>query len=67
MVKKLNKQAPQINKNPYNVKKADLGDSQIAHNPILNPITNYRYNKYLFNNNNNMSSSLKMAGSKVIC
>ena len=35
--------------NPYCVKNYDLGKSNLENNPILNPMFNYRYNKYLFN------------------
>ena len=35
--------------NPYCVKNYDLGKSNLENNPILNPIFNYGYNKYLFN------------------
>ena len=34
--------------NPYNAKKYDLGNSDLENNPILNPMFNYNYNKYLF-------------------
>ena len=35
--------------NPYCVKNYDLGKSNLENNPILNPMFNYGYNKYLFN------------------
>ena len=35
--------------NPYCIKNYDLGKSNLENNPILNPIFNYGYNKYLFN------------------
>ena len=34
--------------NPYCLKKYDLGKSNLENNPILNPIFNYGYNRYLF-------------------
>ena len=34
--------------NPYCVKNYDLGKSNLENNPILNPMFNYGYNKYLF-------------------
>jgi hypothetical protein len=34
--------------NPYCVKNYDLGKSNLDNNPILNPMFNYGYNKYLF-------------------
>jgi hypothetical protein len=50
--------------NPYNShKNIYLGQTQIEHNPILNPIPNYRHNKYLYKDN---SSLLKIVGSNLI-
>ena len=34
--------------NPYCLKNYDLGKSNLESNPILNPMFNYNYNKYLF-------------------
>ena len=34
--------------NPYAMKKMELGNSNLPHNTILNPVFNYKYNKYLF-------------------
>jgi len=34
--------------NPYSMKKMELGNSELPHNTILNPVFNYKYNKYLF-------------------
>ena len=34
--------------NPYSMKKMELGNSNLPHNTILNPVFNYKYNKYLF-------------------
>ncbi len=36
--------------NPYSMKKTFLGKSFLGHNPILNPVFDYKYNKYLFPN-----------------
>ena len=30
------------------MKKMELGNSNLPHNTILNPMFNYKYNKYLF-------------------
>lgn len=37
-----------IDVNPYNIKNYELGRSTLQNNPILNPIFNCNYNKYLF-------------------
>ena len=34
--------------NPYSMKNMELGNSNLPHNTILNPVFNYKYNKYLF-------------------
>lgn len=34
--------------NPYSMKKTELGYSDLEHNTILNPVFDYRYNRYLF-------------------
>ena len=34
--------------NPYSMKQGELGECNLPHNPILNPVFNYKYNKYLF-------------------
>ena len=34
--------------NPYSMKNMELGNSNLPHNTILNPVFNYEYNKYLF-------------------
>ena len=45
---KKNKREPDINPyNPINEKPFEKGKSDLLHNPILNPINNYSYNKYL--------------------
>ncbi len=33
--------------NPYAAKKCYLGTSSLSHNPIVDPVTDYKYNKYL--------------------
>ena len=38
--------------NPFCSKNYDLGRSNLENNPILNPMFNYNYNKYLFNQAN---------------
>lgn len=50
--------------NPYNAKNYDLGKSLLEYNPIINPMINYNYNRYLFpkinddetNNNGNVNN-----------
>ena len=37
--------------NPYSMKKTNLGKSLLGHNPILNPVFDFKYNKYLFPKN----------------
>ena len=45
---KRNKREPDINPyNPIDEQKFENGKSDLLHNPILNPINNYSYNKYL--------------------
>ena len=39
--------------NPYNKKNYDLGNSYLKNNPILYPHIQYKFNKYIFPNNNN--------------
>ena len=41
--------------NPYSMKKMELGDSDLNHNTILNPVFNYKYNKYLFPRENSFN------------
>ena len=43
--------------NPFCSKNYDLGKSKLEYNPILNPMINYNYNKYLFNKGINRSQS----------
>ena len=42
--------------NPYSLKKSELGGSDLEHNPILNPVFNYKYNKYLFPRENSFTN-----------
>ena len=51
--------------NPYSMKKGELGNSALEHNPILNPVFNYKYNKYLFPRANS-SLSFKSIGQNVL-
>jgi hypothetical protein len=51
--------------NPYSMKKGELGDSALEHNPILNPVFNYKYNKYLFPRVNS-SISFQSIGQKIL-
>ena len=44
--------------NPYCSKNYDLGKSNLESNPILNPIFNYNYNKYLFGKKAMVSRSM---------
>ena len=41
--------------NPYSMKKMELGNSNLPHNTILNPVFNYKYNKYLFPKQNRLN------------
>jgi hypothetical protein len=42
--------------NPYSMKNMELGNSNLPHNTILNPVFNYKYNKYLFPRVNSLTS-----------
>ena len=44
--------------NPYCSKNYDLGKSNLESNPILNPMFNYNYNKYLFGKKGSVSRSM---------
>ena len=44
-----------INKNYNGRRRLDLGKSTLEHNPILNPIGNYNYCRYLTNKRNNIN------------
>ena len=49
--------------NPYCIKDTNLGKSRMEHNPILNPIPDYKHNRYLYNSGS--TASLKFSGSNV--
>ena len=51
--------------NPYSMKKMELGNSNLPHNTILNPVFNYKYNKYLFPRTNS-SLTFQSIGQKVL-
>ena len=51
--------------NPYCVKNYDLGKSNLENNPILNPMFNYGYNKYLFNQGGISRSMSTIPGKRV--
>ena len=52
--------------NPYSLKKNELGGSNLEHNPILNPVFNYKYNKYLFPRvNSSTSLTFRNNGEKI--
>ena len=51
--------------NTYSMKKNELGDSALEHNPILNPVFNYKYNKYLFPRVNS-SLNFKSIGQNIL-
>ena len=51
--------------NPYSMKKMELGDSDLNHNTILNPVFNYKYNKYLFPKENSFNR-FQDAGQNVV-
>ena len=73
---KRNKREPDINPyNPINEKVFERGKSDLLHNPILNPINNYSYNKYLekevnlsnrYNNNRYNYSASQQAGNQLL-
>lgn len=44
-----------INKNYNGRRRLDLGKSTLEHNPILNPIGNYNYRRYLTSKTNNLN------------
>ena len=48
--------------NPYSLKQSELGNTSLEHNPILNPVFNYKYNKYLFPQT---ESSLQRVGYEI--
>ena len=51
--------------NPYCVKNYDLGKSNLETNPILNPMFNYGYNKYLFNQGGNSRVMSTVSGKRI--
>jgi hypothetical protein len=51
--------------NPYSMKRGELGNSDLEHNPILNPVFNYKYNKYLFPRANSLMT-FKSNGQNVV-
>ena len=52
--------------NPYSLKNNELGDTNLEHNPILNPVFNYKYNKYLFPRvNSSTSLTFRKNGEKI--
>ena len=50
--------------NPYCVKNYNLGKSNLENNPILNPMFNYGYNKYLFGKGNISRSMSTIPGKR---
>lgn len=69
---RLNKKQ-EVNINPYNPIDADFEHykSDLAHNPILNPVNNYSFNKYLEKeikgiNKNSVSSTFQRTGNILI-
>ena len=63
----------EVNINPYNPIDADFEHykSDLAHNPILNPVNNYSFNKYLEKeikgiNKNSVSSTFQRTGNILI-
>ena len=48
--------------NPYSLKQFELGNTSLEHNPTLNPVFNYKYNKYLFPQT---ESSLQRVGYEI--
>ena len=45
-------------------KKYELGGTILEHNPIVNPVPNYRNNKYLYRDG--LNNSLKFVGNNII-
>ena len=50
--------------NPYCIKNYDLGKSNLENNPILNPMFNYGYNKYLFGQGSSVRSMSSNPGKR---
>jgi len=55
-----------INIAPYTDKKYDIGFTILEHNPLVNPVNYYKYNKYLYRNNISVNNSLKLVGNNII-
>ena len=59
----------EVNINPYNPINADFEHykSDLAHNPILNPVNNYSFNKYLEKEIKNIKkgNTLQQAGNSL--
>jgi len=63
--------------NPVQNKNSYLGETELNHNVLLNPIPDYRYNKYIYRNPNPLSNqniniqpdlnrSIKLAGNHIM-
>ena len=52
--------------NPYSMKQGELGESSLSHNPILNPVFNYKYNKYLFPSGNQRNCFQSVAENNIV-
>ena len=52
--------------NPYRAKRYDLGECDLEYNPILNPMFNYKYNRYLFPRPTSSSSVLQNVGTSTM-
>lgn len=46
-----------------NIKSYEIGNTNLVHNPILNPVVNLNYNKYLYNNLNPVTPQLDAVNS----
>jgi len=63
----LKKRIQEIDVNPYCKKDFEIGLTRLNHNPILNPCYNFRYNKYLNKEIDNINDSkIKIAGNNII-
>ena len=51
--------------NPYCKKQYNLGNSFLQHNPIINPVINYKYNRYMFPNDHCEYSPFQNVGSSI--
>jgi hypothetical protein len=54
--------------NPYSLKTTNIGNTSLNHNPITNPVFNYKYNKYLFPKTEpaSLSTSFQRAGYETL-